>query len=262
MQKRNAGIVPQREAAANGENRRPRAPHCRPAASVKKWVVANSQNSKDLELAKRARMRQFCRSHERTANHRIGARTGGPAAALGAGACAGCGWACWSGRCVSCFWRSALTICCRCRCGRCWSAALVPLPVHAGGSDHRRLAQAGLARSRPLGGWPAASEGAAQHGAGGRRRTGRRRRGATWWSPMPPSMPRNWTRAGWCPSTCPGRTRWALVVLALGAGLGFVPEYRSKSFLQKKADAADHQGGRPATRRFDAPQPGEAAAGP
>jgi len=31
-------------------------------------------------------------------------------------------------------------------------------------------------------------------------------------------------------------TRWALVVLALGAGLGFVPEYRSKSFLQKKAD--------------------------
>jgi predicted nucleic acid-binding Zn-ribbon protein len=31
-------------------------------------------------------------------------------------------------------------------------------------------------------------------------------------------------------------TRWAVVVLALGAGLGFVPEYRSKSFLQKKAD--------------------------
>jgi hypothetical protein len=31
-------------------------------------------------------------------------------------------------------------------------------------------------------------------------------------------------------------TRWALVVLALGAGLGFVPEYRSKPFLQKQAD--------------------------
>jgi hypothetical protein len=31
-------------------------------------------------------------------------------------------------------------------------------------------------------------------------------------------------------------TRWALVVLALGAGLGFVPEYRSKTYLQKKAD--------------------------
>jgi len=34
----------------------------------------------------------------------------------------------------------------------------------------------------------------------------------------------------------PRATRWALVALALGAGLGFVPEYRSKSFLQKKAD--------------------------
>lgn len=32
-------------------------------------------------------------------------------------------------------------------------------------------------------------------------------------------------------------TRWALVVLALGAGLGFVPEYRSKTFLQQQADA-------------------------
>jgi uncharacterized protein YoxC len=29
-------------------------------------------------------------------------------------------------------------------------------------------------------------------------------------------------------------TRWALVVLALGVGLGFVPEYRSKHFLQKQ----------------------------
>ena len=32
-------------------------------------------------------------------------------------------------------------------------------------------------------------------------------------------------------------TRWALVVLALAAGLGFVPEYRSKAFAQKQADA-------------------------
>jgi uncharacterized protein with von Willebrand factor type A (vWA) domain len=39
------------------------------------------------------------------------------------------------------------------------------------------------------------------------------------------------------PFRLPRATRWALVVLALGAGLGFVPEYRSKSFLQKKADA-------------------------
>ena len=33
-----------------------------------------------------------------------------------------------------------------------------------------------------------------------------------------------------------GATRWALVLLALAAGLGFVPEYRSKTYLQKKAD--------------------------
>jgi len=32
-------------------------------------------------------------------------------------------------------------------------------------------------------------------------------------------------------------TRWALLVLALAAGLGFVPEYRSKAFAQKQADA-------------------------
>ena len=38
------------------------------------------------------------------------------------------------------------------------------------------------------------------------------------------------------PFRLPRATRWALVVLALGAGLGFVPEYRSKSYLQKKAD--------------------------
>ncbi len=38
------------------------------------------------------------------------------------------------------------------------------------------------------------------------------------------------------PLTLPKVTRWALVVLALGAGLGFVPEYRSKNYLQKKND--------------------------
>ena len=38
------------------------------------------------------------------------------------------------------------------------------------------------------------------------------------------------------PFRLPKATRWAVVVLALGAGLGFVPEYRSKSFLQKKVD--------------------------
>ena len=38
------------------------------------------------------------------------------------------------------------------------------------------------------------------------------------------------------PFRLPKATRWALVVLAVAAGLGFVPEYRSKSFLQKKAD--------------------------
>ena len=39
------------------------------------------------------------------------------------------------------------------------------------------------------------------------------------------------------PFHLPRATRWALVILALGAGLGFVPEYRSKSYLQKKAEA-------------------------
>ena len=38
------------------------------------------------------------------------------------------------------------------------------------------------------------------------------------------------------PFHLPRATRWALVILALGAGLGFVPEYRSKSYLQKKAE--------------------------
>lgn len=37
----------------------------------------------------------------------------------------------------------------------------------------------------------------------------------------------------------PRTMRWALILLALGAGLGFVPEYRSKSYLQRKADHAN-----------------------
>jgi bisphosphoglycerate-dependent phosphoglycerate mutase len=38
------------------------------------------------------------------------------------------------------------------------------------------------------------------------------------------------------PFHLPKATRWALVVLALAAGLGFVPEYRSKSYVQKQND--------------------------
>ena len=38
------------------------------------------------------------------------------------------------------------------------------------------------------------------------------------------------------PFGLPKATRWALVALALCAGLGFVPEYRSKAYLQKKSD--------------------------
>src|SRR5581483_4884184 len=34
----------------------------------------------------------------------------------------------------------------------------------------------------------------------------------------------------------PKASRWALLVLALSAGLGFVPEYRSKAYVQKLAD--------------------------
>src|SRR3569832_732777 len=36
------------------------------------------------------------------------------------------------------------------------------------------------------------------------------------------------------PFRLPRATRWALLVLALAAGLGFVPEYRSKDYVQKK----------------------------
>jgi hypothetical protein len=38
------------------------------------------------------------------------------------------------------------------------------------------------------------------------------------------------------PFNLPRVTRWALVILALSVGLGFVPEYRSKSFKQKQAE--------------------------
>lgn len=35
----------------------------------------------------------------------------------------------------------------------------------------------------------------------------------------------------------PRASRWALVILVVGAGLGWVPEYRSKAYLQKRIDA-------------------------
>jgi len=39
------------------------------------------------------------------------------------------------------------------------------------------------------------------------------------------------------PFHLPSASRWALLVLALAAGLGFLPEYRSKDYLQKQRDA-------------------------
>jgi arginine repressor len=41
------------------------------------------------------------------------------------------------------------------------------------------------------------------------------------------------------PFHLPKVSRWALLVLVLGAGLGFAPEYRSQAHLQKQADAAN-----------------------
>ena len=38
------------------------------------------------------------------------------------------------------------------------------------------------------------------------------------------------------PFSLPAASRWALLILAIGAGLGFVPEYRSSSYLQKQKD--------------------------
>ncbi|MBU6399582.1 MAG: hypothetical protein KGS61_04640 [Verrucomicrobia bacterium] len=40
------------------------------------------------------------------------------------------------------------------------------------------------------------------------------------------------------PYHLPGLTRWTLLALLLGAGLGFVPERRSQNYLQKQQDAA------------------------
>jgi hypothetical protein len=39
------------------------------------------------------------------------------------------------------------------------------------------------------------------------------------------------------PYRLPRASRWALAALALGAGLGFVPEYRSKAYVEKKQEA-------------------------
>jgi len=41
------------------------------------------------------------------------------------------------------------------------------------------------------------------------------------------------------PLKLPAFSRWALLVLALGAGLGFIPEYRTRAFLEKKAEQAN-----------------------
>jgi hypothetical protein len=40
------------------------------------------------------------------------------------------------------------------------------------------------------------------------------------------------------PFSLPSVARWALLLVIIGAGLGFVPEYRSKAFKQKQKDAA------------------------
>lgn len=39
------------------------------------------------------------------------------------------------------------------------------------------------------------------------------------------------------PTRLPQISRWALLMLTLAAGLGFVPEYRTKAFIEKKQDA-------------------------
>ncbi|MEO6182592.1 MAG: hypothetical protein ABIP76_05635, partial [Verrucomicrobiota bacterium] len=40
------------------------------------------------------------------------------------------------------------------------------------------------------------------------------------------------------PTRLPKVSRWALLILALSAGLGFIPEYRSKAFVQKQNEKA------------------------
>lgn len=39
------------------------------------------------------------------------------------------------------------------------------------------------------------------------------------------------------PFQLPKISRWALLILALGAGLGFLPEYRTKAYIEKQTDA-------------------------
>src|SRR6266853_1177411 len=43
------------------------------------------------------------------------------------------------------------------------------------------------------------------------------------------------------PFRLPMVSRWALLVVALGTGLGFVPEYRSREFVQKQKDARSEE---------------------
>ena len=40
------------------------------------------------------------------------------------------------------------------------------------------------------------------------------------------------------PFSWPSLAKWAVLLVILGVGLGFVPEYRSKTFKQKQKDAA------------------------
>jgi len=45
---------------------------------------------------------------------------------------------------------------------------------------------------------------------------------------------KNFDARRWLPFHLPTASRWVLLVLALGVGLGFLPEYRSKAFVQKQ----------------------------
>jgi hypothetical protein len=49
---------------------------------------------------------------------------------------------------------------------------------------------------------------------------------------------RNLSARGLMPLRMPGVSRWALAVLALGIGLGFVPEYRTKAYVKKQQDVS------------------------
>ena len=52
------------------------------------------------------------------------------------------------------------------------------------------------------------------------------------------------------PYHLPKACRWALLVLALSVGLGFVPEYRSKQYLQRQKEHGNHCGTQGATRTY------------